>query len=86
VARIAAAVDRLPLFPPGEFSCPADFGTGIRLTFRASGNGPVLALVTGHDTGCEGVSLVIDGKNQPELAGAASLRRDVLAIAGLRWQ
>jgi hypothetical protein len=63
-----------------------DFGTGIRLTFRASGNGPVLALVTGHDTGCEGVSLVIDGKNQPELAGAASLRRDVLAIAGLRWQ
>jgi hypothetical protein len=86
VARIAAAVDGLSLYPPGEFSCPADFGGGIRLTFRASGNGPVLALVTSHDTGCQGVSLVIGGKGQPQLAGAAPLRRDVLAIAGLRWQ
>jgi hypothetical protein len=85
VARIAAVVDGLSLYPPGEFSCPADFGSGIRLTFRASGNGPVLALVTGDDTGCQGVSVVIDGKSQPRLAGAASLRRDVLAIAGVRW-
>jgi hypothetical protein len=85
VAGIAAVVDRLSLYPPGEFSCPEDSGSGIRLTFRASRNGPVLALVTGEDTGCQGVSVVVDGKSQPRLAGAASLRRDVLAIAGIRW-
>jgi hypothetical protein len=87
VARIAAVVDGLSLYPPGEFaSCPMDFGSGIRLTFRAGRNGPVLAVVTDHDTGCQRISVVIDGKSQPQLAGAESLEHDVLAIAGVRWQ
>jgi hypothetical protein len=85
VAAIAAVVDGLPVFPPGTMSCPADFGSKIRLTFRASRNGPVLAQVTGDDSGCEGVSVVVGGTSQPALGDGGSLQRDVLSIAGIRW-
>jgi hypothetical protein len=44
VAGIAAVVDVLPRFPPGFYEgCPMDWGKGIRLTFRATLSGPVLA-------------------------------------------
>ncbi len=85
VARIAALVDGLPLFPPGVFSCPADFGGGTRLTFSASRNGPALAVVTVRDSGCAGVSLVVGGRSLPALSGGRDLQRQVLAIAGIRW-
>lgn len=86
VARIAALVDGLPVFPPGTFSCPAEVSGGIRLTFRASQTGPVLAVITADSSGCQVVSVVIDGHPQPALAGSASLQRDVQAIAGVHWR
>jgi hypothetical protein len=85
VARIAALVDGLSVFPPGARSCPADFGGGIRLSFRASRNGPVPALVTIDPAGCQQVSVMINGRDQLTLSGTASLPGDVLAIAGVHW-
>ena len=85
VARIAAVVDGLPVFPPGTFSCPADIGWGIRLTFRAGLHGRALALVTGDQGGCETVSVVINGEPLLPLADGGSLEARVLQIAGVRW-
>jgi hypothetical protein len=36
-------------------------------------------------TGCQGVSLSVDGEPRPSLAGGGSLAREVLAITGLHW-
>src|SRR4029077_14038765 len=43
VARTAAVVNRLPRFPDGTFSCPAEFGGQMRLTFATRPGGAVLA-------------------------------------------
>jgi hypothetical protein len=85
VARIAAVVDGLPVYPPGTFFCPADLGWGIKLTFRAGLNGPVVALVTGDESGCQAVSVVINGRRLLTLADGGSLESQVLKIAGARW-
>jgi hypothetical protein len=85
VARIAAVVDGLPLFPPGTWSCPSDTGQGIKLTFRAWAGGPVLAVVSGDDGGCGGVSVTVGGRSMPALWHGAQLQQQVLAIAGIRW-
>jgi hypothetical protein len=85
VARIAAVVDGLPLFPPGTFFCPADSGWGIKLTFRAGLNGPVVALVTGGESGCQSVSVVVNGRRLLALADGGSLESQVLKIVGARW-
>jgi hypothetical protein len=85
VARIAAVIDGLPLFPPGEFSCPADFGRAMRLTFRATLAGPVLAEVTGQTGGCGAVQVDIEGKPMPQLWQSDQMQQHVMAIAGIRW-
>jgi hypothetical protein len=90
VARIAAVVDGLQLFPPGEFSCPADFGRAMRLTFRAkpvgtASPGPALAVVTGQTGGCGAVQVDIGGKPMPELWQSDQMQQQVIAIAGIRW-
>jgi hypothetical protein len=85
VAAIAAVVDGLPLFPPGTYSCPADFGTGIQLTFRASVHGPVLAVVTDDNSGCGTVSVTISGWSMPALWHGEQLAQQALAIAGVHW-
>jgi hypothetical protein len=85
VTRIASAVDGLPIFPPGVFSCPADFGREMRLTFRAGKAGPVLAVVTAEVLGCGAVQVRIEGKPMPDLWYGGVLEQRVLAIAGLRW-
>jgi hypothetical protein len=89
VAAIAAVIDGLALFPPGTFSCPADFGAQMRLTFRTAPGGPVVARVTAEYDGCGIVSLSIGGHSMPALSdyssSGASLQQRVLAIAGVRW-
>jgi hypothetical protein len=86
VARIASAVDGLPVFPPGDFSCPADTGAQLRLTFRTSRHGPVVAQVTADYDGCRTVSVTINGAEMPALSDmVGSLPAKVLAIAGVRW-
>jgi hypothetical protein len=85
VSRIAAVIDGLPLFPPGEFGCPADFGRAMRLTFRATPAGPALAVVTGQTGGCGAVQVDIEGKSMPQLWQSDQLQQHVIAIAGIRW-
>ena len=87
VARIVALANGLPSFPPGAFSCPADFGGEMRLAFLARPGGPVLALLTADFAGCQGVSVTIGGRNVPALGGPGSepFPEEVLAVAGVSW-
>jgi hypothetical protein len=88
VHAIATVVDGLPLFPPGEFNCPADFGAAMSLTFRTSPGGPVVAQLTAQYGGCGTVTVSIGGRAWPSLSNytaAGQLQQRVLDIAGVRW-
>ncbi len=89
VARIAAVVNGLTRFPDGAYSCPADFGGLMRLTFSARRNGPVLARLTVQYGGCGSVSVRIGGRDMPALSeyppSGPLLQQQVLAIAGVSW-
>jgi hypothetical protein len=83
VAAIAAAVDNLPVWPPGVYVCPAFSGTEIRLTFRTSLHGPAVAELDG-DVGCNGVSVTIDGRSMLPLDDSSDLLT-AKTLAGARW-
>jgi hypothetical protein len=85
VARIAAIVDGLPVFPPGIMFCPLSDGSGMRLTFRATLSGPALAVVTAATGGCGAVAVTIGDKPMPTLDRPASFQQQVATIAGLPW-
>jgi hypothetical protein len=85
VTKIAEVVDGLQLMPPGVFHCPFSNGQGMRLTFRATKGGPVLAQATAQANGCGTVTLVVDGKRLPVLWGGARLVQQVLKLARLHW-
>jgi hypothetical protein len=85
VTKIAGVVDALPLMPPGVFACPLSTGQGLRLTFRASVGGPVLAEATGYTNGCGTVTLTVGGKLMPTLWDGARLAQEVLKLAGIHW-
>lgn len=85
VTKIAEVVDDLRLMPPGVFHCPFSNGEGMRLTFRATKDGPVLAQATAQVNGCGTVTLVVDGKRLPALWGGAGMVQRVLKLAGLHW-
>jgi hypothetical protein len=89
VARIVAVVNGLTRFPDGAYSCPADFGGLMRLTFSARRNGPVLARLTAEYGGCGSVSVRIGGRDMPALSeyppSGPLLQQQVLAIAGVSW-
>jgi len=90
VARIAAAVNALPVYPPRsagwcDIALPAGGGPAMRLTFRASAGGREIAVVTAYQERCQLVDVVSDGRTMPSLDGAQTLIQHVLTIAGLRW-
>jgi hypothetical protein len=85
VARIAAAVNALRLNPPGVRSCPMETGQALRLAFRASTHGPVLATVGAQADGCGIVTFSLGSKAEPALANGPSLTRQVLTIIGAHW-
>jgi len=84
VRRIASLADALPLFPPGTYNCPADFGQRLRLMFRDAG-GRTLAVMEADLAGCGTVAFTVGGKSLPTLWHGPSFARQVLAIAGMRW-
>ena len=87
VSELKALINGLALFPPGMFSCPADFGDDLVLTFRAGPGTPALAVATVDFAGCDGVALTINGKSQPDLAGPGTDSGPlILKTAGLPWQ
>jgi hypothetical protein len=85
VAKIAAEVDGLPLFPRGALFCPADYGRSMVLTFRAKVSGPVLATVTSQTGGCNAVTVTVEGRSMPTLRDGGELEHQVVGVAGLRW-
>ena len=89
VARIAAVVNGLTRFPDGTFSCPAESGGQMRLTFRMRPGGAVAARVTAQYGGCGVVSVRIRGRDMPALSefpeSGPPLQQQVLAIAGMSW-
>ena len=89
VARIAAVVNGLTRFPDGTFSCPAEFGGQMRLTFATRPGGPVLARLAAQYGGCGSVSVRIGGRDMPALSeypeSGPRLPQQVLAIAGVSW-
>jgi hypothetical protein len=61
----------------------------MRLTFRTSPRGPVVARLSAEYAGCGVVSVSIDGRAMPALSdytgSGQQLQQRVLAIAGVRW-
>jgi hypothetical protein len=87
VSELKALINGLPLFPPGMFGCPADFGDDLVLTFRAGPSTPALAVATVDFAGCDSVDLTINGKSQPALAGPGTDNGPrILKTAGLSWK
>jgi hypothetical protein len=87
VSALKALINGLTPFPPGMFSCPADFGDALLLTFRAGPRTPALAVATVDLAGCDGVYLTIGGKSQPALAGPGTdSGAAILKTAGLPWE
>jgi len=85
-ARIAAVVNALPLYPVVDWiECGPGPEAGMRLTFRASAAGPVVAMVTAYQELCPLVQFVTGRKTMPPLDGAETLLQRVMAIAGFRW-
>lgn len=83
VRKLAALINGLPLPSPGIRHCPAGFGDSLTLTFRASPQGPPLAIATVELSGCQGVALTIGSKPQPDLQGG--IGPQILQIAALPW-
>jgi len=87
VSELKALINGLPLFPSGAFSCPADFGAELVLTFRAGPGTPALAVATVDLAGCDGVNFTVNGKPQPALAGPGTDNGPrILKTAGLAWK
>lgn len=87
VARIAAIIDGLARFPIGVLSCVRGNGAAMKLTFRTSKRGPVVATVLATYTGCRYVS--VPGSKTPLLEdytkSGKQVQKLVLSIAGVRW-
>jgi hypothetical protein len=90
VSQLAALINGLPLTAPGIKHCGNDIADNLTLTFRASPQGPPLAVAVANLSGCEGVGLTIGGKPQPGLDGVlpdgAAIALQILTTADLNWQ
>jgi hypothetical protein len=84
IGKIAEAVDGLPTMLPGTYSCPADTGGGITLTFESSASGPVVATVDAAATGCATVTVTTHGKKQPTLQGGGLIGH-VESLLHVQW-
>ena len=88
VRKLVALINGLPLFPSGSYSCPANGGGQLVLTFRTDRGDTAVAVATVALEGCEGVALVIDGVDQPglgTLGGGRQVAAQALKLAGLDW-
>ena len=65
---VITLLNELPLFPPGAYPCPSDWGTRIRLAFYDVATTRPTAVASVDPGGCGGVALVLHGRRQPPLA------------------
>jgi hypothetical protein len=73
VRRIVSLVNALPPAQPGTYSCPADLGPSVTLSFRAAPGATPLAGAVADGTGCGGVTFTLGGKSEPGLSGGYDL-------------
>lgn len=87
VGRLATLVDSLPVSPLSNevVSCPAAFGGGLQLAFRARTGGPLLARAQ-TDQPCGMVDFTVTGQQSLGLTNNANVDRQILAIASLPWK
>jgi hypothetical protein len=95
IGRLVALVNGLSPFPPGVYSCPADDGAGVQLTYVSKvGAGKagapitkslVLAVALAKSAGCGGVQLTIDG-TRTSLGWGPGAAQQALAISGMHWK
>lgn len=86
VRRLAALVNGLPLSTVSR-GVPCPMGSGFTLTFRATADGPPVAVADGPGA-CGQVALTLNGKGEPSLlpSDPGAYRATVLKIAGLHWK
>jgi hypothetical protein len=72
IGAAAAVINSLPLFPPGTYSCPADWGVEVELAFYAGSRTDPVAVAKLDASGCQTVSFRLDGRREPALAGWGS--------------
>jgi hypothetical protein len=88
VSSAVSLLDALRPFPPGIFSCPADFGLRIRLalyrTVAGSSSTPPLAVAVIDPDGCGEVHLTVSGRQRPALAGSRALVRRLSAVLHIK--
>jgi len=76
LSRAVSLLNALRAFPPGVFSCPADFGVRIRLAFyrtRTGSGAAPLAIAVIDPGGCNEVHLTVSGRQEAPLAAGRSL-------------
>ena len=87
VDKIAAIIDGLARFPIGVLSCVRGNGAAMKLTFRTSRHGRVVATVLATYTGCRYVS--VPGSKTPLLQdytrSGKQVQQLVLSIADVHW-
>jgi hypothetical protein len=69
VRAAAAVINSLPLFPPGTYNCPADFGITVRLEFFKPHSAAPTAIAIDDPAGCSQVTLRVGDRRYPQLAG-----------------
>lgn len=84
IASVTGIFNAMPL-TTGSFACPADNGSGIRLTFE-SADGAVLAVADLSSTGCGNASLTIGSTREPGLAGSESAIPQIQSVIGTHWK
>ena len=89
VRQLEALTDGLPVYPPGESSCPFDGGAALTLTFGTRQPRAALAVAVIGLEGCEGVDFTVGARQQPGLGspdGGRSQAARALKAAGLNWR
>lgn len=86
IRRVVRLLNALPAWQPGAYSCPADFGSQLRLNLYPSPDGTVpLAVAQVDPSGCGVVLLSIRGHREPPLAGGGlTLVRRLSHILGVK--
>ena len=70
IEAIRDFINRLGVFPPGAWHCPADFGQDLTISFATSPAATPFDVVVAGTSGCEGVQVQHLGRTvQPELWG-----------------
>jgi hypothetical protein len=81
IARLAETLDRMPVTPAEEVSCPADF-EDYQLSFSVSARSRPAVVVSANESGCGGAPVTVDGRARPALADhgtVAALVRQVVS-------